>query len=139
MKIHHSIAYLLNCLYSILDLEGEVHSIWDCWISGLRECKGNGSFEVGRAGNNCRSSTKKLDIVDGRLPLPKSTSPEKFVREEFNVPPNDVDGTDPLTMLQIIYNKYYIALITRKDIYMSSKNYKANGYGHDSNLITISH
>ena len=44
-----SIAYLLNgseyiyiYIYWILDLEGELHSIWDLWISGLQECKGNG-------------------------------------------------------------------------------------------------
>ena len=39
-----SIAYLLNeseHVYWILDLDGEVHSIWDLWISGLQECKGN--------------------------------------------------------------------------------------------------
>ena len=50
-----SIAYLLNGsehIYWILDLEGEVHSIWDLWISDLRECKGNGFLEVGRA---CKS------------------------------------------------------------------------------------
>ena len=44
-----SIAYLLNGsehVYWILDLEGEVHSIWDLWISGLQECKGNSFFEV---------------------------------------------------------------------------------------------
>ena len=40
-----SIAYLLNGsehIYWILDLEGEVHSIWDLSISGLQECKGYG-------------------------------------------------------------------------------------------------
>ena len=49
-----SIAHLLNGsehVYWILDLEGEVHSIWDLWISGLQECKGNGFFKVGRASN----------------------------------------------------------------------------------------
>ena len=47
------IAYLLNGsehIYWILDLEGEVHSIWDLWLSGLQECKGNGFFEDGRTG-----------------------------------------------------------------------------------------
>ena len=33
-----------------LDFEGEVHSIWDVWISDLQEYKGNGFFEVGRGG-----------------------------------------------------------------------------------------
>ena len=52
-----SIAYLLNGnehIYWILDIEGEVHSIWDLWISGLQECKGNGYFEVERAGKKSR-------------------------------------------------------------------------------------
>jgi hypothetical protein len=47
-----SIAYLLNeseQIYWILDLEGEVHSIWDLRISSLQEYKGNGYFKVGRA------------------------------------------------------------------------------------------
>jgi hypothetical protein len=52
-----SIAYLLNGsehIYWILDLEDEVHSIWDLWISGLQECKGNGFFHDGRAGRSFR-------------------------------------------------------------------------------------
>ena len=46
-----STAYLLNGsehTYWIWDLEGEVHSIWDLWISGLQKYKGNGYVEVGR-------------------------------------------------------------------------------------------
>jgi hypothetical protein len=42
-----SIAYILNAsehTYWMLDLESEVHSIRDLWISGLQECKGNGFF-----------------------------------------------------------------------------------------------
>ena len=73
-----SIAYLLNGsehVYWILGLEDEVHSIWDLWITGLQECKGNDFFEVGRAGNNFRSGPKNPDFLDGRLPLPESTSP----------------------------------------------------------------
>ena len=30
--------------YGILNLEDEIHSIWDLWRSGLQECKGNGFF-----------------------------------------------------------------------------------------------
>ena len=47
-----SIAHLLNGsehIYWILDLEGEVHSIWDLWVSGLQECKSKGFFR-NRAG-----------------------------------------------------------------------------------------
>ena len=42
------IAYLLHGsehIYWNLDLEGEVHSIWNLWISGLQECKGNDFFQ----------------------------------------------------------------------------------------------
>ena len=42
-----STACLLNeseDIYWILDLEGEVHSIWDLWMSGLQKCKDNGFF-----------------------------------------------------------------------------------------------
>ena len=42
-----SIAYLLKeseDISWILDLEGEVHLIWDLWMSGLQECKGNNFF-----------------------------------------------------------------------------------------------
>ena len=76
------IAYLVNeseHIYWILDLEDEVHSIWDLRISGLQESKGNGFFEVKRACSSFRSDPKNLDILDGRLPLPEPTSPEKFV------------------------------------------------------------
>ena len=42
-----SIAHLLNGnehIYWVLDLEGEVHSIWDVWVSGLQKCKSNKVF-----------------------------------------------------------------------------------------------
>ena len=50
-----SIAYLLNAsehTHWISNLEGEVHLIWDLWISGLSKCKGNGNCDVGRAGRS---------------------------------------------------------------------------------------
>ena len=73
-----SIAYLLNGsehIYWILDLEDEVHSIWDLWISGLQECKDNGFFEVGRAGNSFRSGPENLTggCPCPNLPPPKSS------------------------------------------------------------------
>ena len=71
-------------------LEGEVHSIWDLWISGLQGCKGNGFSEVGQVGGNFWSGPKYLDFMYGWLPLPKSTSPQKFGGGEgwgkFDVP-----------------------------------------------------
>jgi hypothetical protein len=77
-----SIAYLLlgrEHIYWIWDLEGEVHSIWDLWKNGLQECKGNGIFEVGQAGNNLWSGPKNLDFLVGRLALPEYSYPVKFV------------------------------------------------------------
>ena len=76
--ISQSIAYLLNGnehIYWILDLEGEMHSIWDLWISGLQECKDNDFFEVGWTGSSFRSDPKNLKKLGGQLPLPESTSP----------------------------------------------------------------
>jgi len=58
-----SIAYLLSGnahLYWILDLEGEVHSTWHLWTSGLQKSKGNASFEVGRASSRFRSGSENL-------------------------------------------------------------------------------
>ena len=63
-----SIAYLLNGseqIYWILDLENEMHSIWDLWISELQQCKDNGLFEVRWA---CISFRPCLN----NLPPPKS-------------------------------------------------------------------
>ena len=85
MTVHFespSMAFILNeseDIYWILDLESEVHSIWDLWISGLQECKANGFFEVGWTSSNFRSGPKKLSVLNGRLPLPESTSTAKFV------------------------------------------------------------
>jgi hypothetical protein len=72
-------------MYWILDLEGEVHSIWDLWISGLQKCKGNGFFEVKQMSRSFRLGPTNLDFFMGGLPLPESTSPKKFVGV-FNVP-----------------------------------------------------
>jgi hypothetical protein len=84
-----SIAYLLDeseHIYWILDLEGEVHSIWDLWINSLQKYKGNGFFEVGRAGSSFQSDPENLDFLDGRLPLPESDIP-KSSWGELNVLP----------------------------------------------------
>ena len=77
-----SIAYLLNeseyiYIYIKLDLEGEVHWIWDLWINGLQECKGNGFFEVGQADSSFQLGLENLDFLDGRLP--KCSSTKKFM------------------------------------------------------------
>ena len=57
-----SITYLLiesEHIYWIWDLEGEVHSLSNLWISGLQECYGNGFFEIGWAGSSFWSNTEK--------------------------------------------------------------------------------
>ena len=67
-------------LYWILELEGEVHSNWDLWISGLKGCKSNNFFlKLDGAGKYFRSGPKDLDFFSEGLPLPVSTSLEKLV------------------------------------------------------------
>ena len=73
-----SIAHLLNGsghIYWVLDLEGEVHSIWDLWLSGFQECKSN-EFFGNWTGNNFRSGPKNSDFLGGRLPLLDSETPK---------------------------------------------------------------
>ena len=53
---------------------------------GLQECKNNGFLEIGRTGSSFGRVQKNLDILDRRLPLPESSSPEKFM-EKLNVLP----------------------------------------------------
>ena len=79
-KKSQSIVYLLNesqVVYMILDLKGEMHSIWDFVISDLQECKGNDFFKVGQADNNFRSGPENLDFLDGRLPCPNLPRPQR--------------------------------------------------------------
>jgi hypothetical protein len=47
-------------IYWILDLQGDVHSIWDLWPSGLQECKGNIFFEVGQGVQHVSVGFKKF-------------------------------------------------------------------------------
>ena len=75
-----SIVYLLNGsehIYRIWDLENEVHSIWDLWISAFKNASTIVFFEVGRAGGQQFSVGSRKS--DGRLSLPEYFSPEKFV------------------------------------------------------------
>ena len=72
-----AIAYLLNGsehIYWIWDLENEVHSIWDLWISGLQKCKDNNFFEVERAGGQqflveSRKSDEQLLLTEYSSPI----------------------------------------------------------------------
>jgi hypothetical protein len=57
------VAYLLKGsehVYWILDLEDEVHSIWDLWMSGFQECKADGLLKSGETYKCFRSGPKKL-------------------------------------------------------------------------------
>ena len=68
-----SIAYLLSGsadTYWILDLKGEVQSIWVLWTSGLQECKGNVFFENKRGSNRFWSGSKKLNFFLGASLIP---------------------------------------------------------------------
>ena len=79
-----SIVYLLNGsehIYWILDLEDEVHSIWDSQSSDLQECKANFLFEVGWGGQQFSVGFKNFP---GDCPRPDLT-PQKVCREVFNV------------------------------------------------------
>ena len=51
-----------------LDLEGEVHSTWDLWISGLRVCKGNSFLEVGWDGHKFSIGSRKSWFLSGAAP-----------------------------------------------------------------------
>jgi hypothetical protein len=44
-------------IHWILNLEGEVHSIWELWSSNLQECKGNIFLKLGGAGNMFQSGS----------------------------------------------------------------------------------
>ena len=73
-----SITYLLSGIahniYWILNLEGEVHSIWDLWTNGLRDCKAIVIFKVGQ-GTIVIGWVQKISNFFGGLPQPLSTSP----------------------------------------------------------------
>ena len=87
MKIQ-TIAYLLNeseHMYWILDLEGEVHSIWDWRISGLQKCNNNGFFKVGRGGLKFLGGSKKSRVRYGGCPCPY-LPPPKARKGRFTVP-----------------------------------------------------
>ena len=73
-----SIAHLINRskhIYWILDLEDEMHSIWNLWVSDLQECKSNEVFQ-NRTGGQFSGGSKKLIFFERRLPPPDSDSPE---------------------------------------------------------------
>ena len=71
-------------IYWILDLEGEVHSTWDLWISGLQECKSNGFFQSQAGGHKCSVRPKKLDFFLGSYLCP-NLPPQKVRRGRLNI------------------------------------------------------
>ena len=78
-----SIAYLLNGsehIYQILDLEGEVYSIWDLCVSGLQECKSNEFFfKIGRTSSSFRADPKNVYFFEQATTPARSGQSEKFV------------------------------------------------------------
>ena len=81
--IPQSIVQLLNGsghIYWILDLEGEGHSIWDLWVSGLQECKSNEFFRNQAGGLQFLIWSRKF-LFYGRAAAPaRFGHTEKFVR-----------------------------------------------------------
>ena len=87
---------LVNCLFTkwkctyiywILELEREVHSIWDLWTGSLQECLGNVFFEVGWGGQQLSvGSTISWIFLWGVAPAPIHL-PLKARRGRFDAPP----------------------------------------------------
>jgi hypothetical protein len=72
-------------IYWILDLEDEVHSIWDLWIIGLQECKANDFFKVGCDGHKFLVGSRISQFLYGVLPLARIYLPQKAHRGRFTV------------------------------------------------------
>ena len=66
----------VNIYIGFCDLEGEVHSIWDLWVSGFQECKSNEFFQNRAGGQQFSGGSKKTFFSDRRLPPPDSDSPK---------------------------------------------------------------
>ena len=87
-KISQLIAYLLHGnehIYWTLDLEGEVHSRWDFWISAFKNARMMVFLKSGGPGTSFQSGPKELDFVLGAAPTPIYL-PRKARRGRFNVP-----------------------------------------------------
>ena len=90
-----SIAYLLNGsehIYWILDVEGEVHSIWDLRVSGLQECKSYGFFQNRAGGQQFSGGSKKLFFSSNGLLPPLDSDSAKSSLGVVNVPHHNVVG-----------------------------------------------
>ena len=75
-----SIAYLLNGSKYIdwsSDLEGEVHSIWDSWISGRQDARATVFSKLRGVRNSFRSSSKFQKATPEGCSSPNLTSPER--------------------------------------------------------------
>jgi hypothetical protein len=70
-------------MYWILDIAGEEHTIWDLWISGLQECKGNGYYysylKSGKTFISFQWGPKKIDFFFELAPARTLPPPEKLV------------------------------------------------------------
>ena len=77
-----SIAYLLNGIediYWILDLESEVHSTWNLWISGLSRMQGRWFFRSRAGGQQFLVGSIKFGCFGWAAALTEFTSPKNFV------------------------------------------------------------
>ena len=83
------IAHLLNeneHIYWILNSEGEVHSIWGLWVSGLQKCKSNEFFR-NRAGGQQFSVGSKKSLFSERAAAPaRFWHSQKFVGKTLTSP-----------------------------------------------------
>ena len=87
LLIHSMRVNISIYIYRILDLEDEALNMgFVDWVTFMN-ARAISFFEGRLAGNIFRLSSKKWIFLDERLPLPESTSPEKFRGRgvEFNI------------------------------------------------------
>ena len=100
-----SIAHLLNGnehIYWILDLEGEVQSIWDLWASGLQECKSNEFFGNQASGQQFSVGSRNF-LFSRRAAAPAQFwNSKKFVRGSLtsSLTPSDTNKVDIFWLLE---------------------------------------
>ena len=66
-------------IYWILDLEGEVHSIWNLWRSDLQECKGDDFFKDMQGGKKISVGSKKSRFLCGAAAPARIYLPQKDI------------------------------------------------------------
>ena len=66
----------VNIYIGIMDLEGEVHSIWDLWVSGIKNARAMSFFKIGRVGSSFRVGPKNCFFFKRAAAPPNSDSPK---------------------------------------------------------------